>query len=118
MKFQCMLISPSIGPKMPQTRWHRQKTLLPANAINKRQERNAIMWQGLHQIWWTAPTAAVIGSAIEVPGLVRIEVGISATPLAGIEGVGQHLARSIEFIAIAVLEPVKRKRRSRVDTPD
>jgi len=45
-------------------------------------------------------------------------MGISATPLAGIEGVGQHLARSIEFIAIAVLEPVKRKRRSRVDTPD
>lgn len=64
------------------------------------------MWPG-QRTWWTAPTMAIIGFAVKVPRLVRIEMGISATPLAGIEGVGQHLTRSIEFIAIAVRAPAK-----------
>lgn len=51
---------------------------------------------------------AIVGIAIKIPGLIGVEMGIPATVLAGIEGVGQHLTGSIEFIAIAVLAPEKK----------
>lgn len=41
--------------------------------------------------------------AIEIPHLIGIEMRIAATTHSGIEGVCQHLTRSIEFIAISMI---------------
>lgn len=50
-------------------------------------------------------TTTVITAGIELPGLLGIEVRIAAAPDARIEGVRQHLAGSIELVAIAVIAP-------------
>lgn len=54
---------------------------------------------------WSPLTTTVITAAIELPGLLGIEVRIAAAPDARIERVRQHLAGSIELVSIAMIAP-------------
>lgn len=55
-------------------------------------------------------TTTIIIAGIELPRLLRVEMRIAAAPHARIEGMRQHLAGSIEFIAIAVIAPAKEQK--------
>lgn len=48
-------------------------------------------------------TFSILAGAIKIPNLLLIEMCIAATSNRGIEGMCQHLAGSIEFIAISVI---------------
>lgn len=51
--------------------------------------------------------------AIEIPHLIGIEMCIAATSHGGVEGVCQHLTRSIEFIAISMIATRRRKQKEK-----